>query len=156
MSALALGGFAIAATADGQVSIGGMTVPAWMASDLALRIAEAAGDVPAAMERRREVRLHLDRMFASARLVGVREMRPGAHPYKALAYREGRRAHVRIGDAVTAWMRHDAGSKRARGMLVEWHHDALYGFVCTTVDGWPRVSMAWRSVERLHDALEGE
>lgn len=153
MSALALVGMAIHPNEDGSVTVGAATMPAWMASDVAVRIAEAAGSVPGAVARRRAVRLFLDRLFLGAHLVRVRDLRSGAYSL-APAYREGQRAHVRLGDSASAWCRRDG--KRARGMLVEWHHDAIHGFVCTAVEDFGRVSVAWAAVDRMADRLAVE
>lgn len=147
---LPLAGWVIAPLPDGSVRIGTATVPGWVAADLAVRIHEAAGAVPAQLARRVATRRYLDRLFSGAHLLPVRALATRSYA-RHLAYREGDRAHVRIGDTVTAWCRKDG--KRARGMLVEWSHDALHGYVTTTVEGWPRVSVPWVQVERMADRL---
>lgn len=155
MTALALAAMAVYPEADGNIRVGNAVMPAWAAQDLAVRILEMAKAVPATQRRRVVVREHLDRMFAHAKLVGAREVllpEAGRSPsrFKVLAYREGNRAHVRIGDTTTAWLRRE-GSVRARGMLMEWHLDSLYGPTPIVVDDFARVSIAWASVSGLPD-----
>jgi len=148
VTSLALVGWAIHPNADGTVQIGGAAVPAWMAGDIATRIAEAAGNVPVAQAARVRVREFLDRLFASAQLVPVRLMSTGKVS-PCPAYREGPRVHVRLGDTVTAWcIRHD-DVERARGMLVQWSEDELAGFVTGLVPGFVRVSVPWTKAAAL-------
>lgn len=148
MTALALAGWTVAANPDGTVTIGAAVVPAWLAADLAARIAEAADAVPEAVAARLRTRGFVDRLFAGAQLVPARSMVTGAVS-PAPAYREGLRVHVRLGDTVTAWCLRNGD--RARGMLVQWAEDAIFGHVCSTVPGWPRVSVPWGSALRLAD-----
>ena len=53
---LALGGLVIHANPDGTVQLGAVALPSWMASDIAVRLAEASGEVPEAQASRRRVR----------------------------------------------------------------------------------------------------
>jgi hypothetical protein len=136
-------------TPNGTIQCGPLTLPAWMAADLAVRLAEAAESTTAAQRTRRLAREHLDRLYATARTVAVRDMQTGAVG-KGLALRWSEsRASVRVGDTVDAWLLRDGN--RARGFLRQWYADELAagGFVTVTIDPFTRVSVPWAVVARL-------
>jgi hypothetical protein len=135
--------------ADGTITMGGVTVPTWKAADFALRVAEACEATTQAQRTRRLAREHLDRLYATARTVAVRDMQTGAVG-KGLALRwSDSRASVRVGDTVDAWLLRDGN--RARGFLRQWYADELAagGFVTVTIDPFTRVSVPWAGVARL-------
>lgn len=126
MSSLALTSFQIASLPTGEVQIGALTLPGHAARDLAVRIMEAAGDVPAEVAGRIRCREHLDRLFAHIQLINVRDMASGAVG-RFPAYRDGRRLCVRLGDSVTATLLNEG--ERWRGFAVQHRDDPLFGVV---------------------------
>lgn len=153
MSSLALAALAIDVHPDGTISVGGLTMPAWMAADVAARLAEAARSTTAEQDARRLAREHLDRLYSHACIVAVRDMATGAMS-KAPAMRwTDQRASVRVGDTVDAWLVRDGD--RARGFLRAWAVDELAagGFVCVTVRPFARVSIPWAGVARLPERI---
>lgn len=141
---LALGGLVIHANPDGTVQLGAVALPSWMASDIAVRLAEASGEVPEAQASRRRVREHLNALGtwqpAKYRNVETRQTSMGM-----LLRLPGRDtlAWLRVSDTVTCLVRRE-GELYARGCgLVQWREDALLGFTFDTADLTTRLSVRW-------------
>jgi hypothetical protein len=141
---LPLATFAIAANPDGTVTIGTATLPAWAARDLATRIAAAAGDIPEEVAARVKVRVELDRTFARATPITVRDMQSGATG-KFPAVRDEHRVIVRLSDSITAILLPEG--ERYRGFAVHHRFDPLFGIVTETCRPFARFSCNAAAVE---------
>lgn len=130
----------IAPTSTGEVQIGNATLPAFAAIDIAQRILEAAQSTSLAIEGRRRVRLHLDRMFVDARPIRARWLADKSY-FGCIGYVECNRLHLRISDSATACLIPDGG--RAHGMVMRWRDDSLFGPIAETDPGFLRVSAGW-------------
>ena len=135
-------------TPDGQLTLGGVTAPGHVWADYLVRCLERCGDVPEAVAARVRVREHLDRVFALATPVHVRDMQTGATG-RFPAIRDGRRVVVRLGDTRGAVLL-DEG-ERHRGFAVAWRLDDLHGIVSETARPFARYSCASESVKQLRE-----
>jgi hypothetical protein len=141
---LTLGGMVIHANADGSVQLGEVSLPAWLAQDISVRLAEAAGEVPEVQASRRRVREHLNALGtwqpAKYRNVETRQTAMGM-----LLRLPGRDtlAWLRVSDTVTCLVRRE-GELYARGCgLSQWREDTLLGFTFDAVDLTTRLSVRW-------------
>lgn len=127
MTSLALTSWQITALLTGEVQIGGATMPASVAADLALRIYEAAQSVPAEVQGRVRCRTHLDAMFATAGRIRCWPTLDSKLAVVRPALFDGRRCVVRLTDTSTAVLLERGGY--FRGYACNWREDALFGCV---------------------------
>ena len=124
--------------ADGTIRIGTLTLDASEARAVLVRLAEAVGsaehvgDWPA-------VRSLLDHQFARGVSVSVRRIADGTKGRGRLVLLSDTRAVLRVGDYVTGALVRDG--ERARGFLMRWRPDPLFGAVAESTS--IRVSVAW-------------
>lgn len=150
MGSLALAHFTLTPNADGTITLGGVTLPAWAARDLAARLYAAAGDVPEEVAGRIRVRAALDRAYRDAVPIHVRDMQTGAVG-RFPALRDGRRLTVRLGDSVTATLL--AEGSRWRGFGIQHRDDPLFGVVGEVMRPFQRFSADGRVVLQLRERV---
>jgi hypothetical protein len=142
--------WAVDVDAPGQVRVGNAVMAASLAVELADRLLIAANVARGDVARRQRVRAHLDRVFAAARPVKVKQVGLAlSFPAVGIVVptAAGERAAVRIGWYATAQLRREGD--RWRGFVQEWDWDGLFGPVCTVTEEWMRVSSAHAAIEAL-------
>lgn len=123
---------------DGSIRIGALTLDASEARAILVRLAEVVGaaehvgDWPA-------VRTMLDHTFAAATPTKVRMVADGTEGRGLLLVLSETRAMLRVSDFVTGALVRDGA--RARGYLLRWRPDPLFGAVAESTA--IRVSVRW-------------
>lgn len=136
---LALSTWQIAALPTGEIQIGNVTVPRFLAADIHGRIGDALAEAGTA--DRQTVRAHVDRLFASATVRKVRWMLAGTYARCPVVILDANHAWVRLADLTTAFLLRDG--KYARGFAAQWRLDSVFGPVHELAPGFARVSLAW-------------
>lgn len=142
--------WAVDVASRGRVKVGMSDMPSWMAVELADRLLLAAEVARGDVDRRRKVREHLDRIFAGAGPIRVRQVGVSL-AYNAIGFlvqqKPNDRATVRLGWYATAQLRREG--ERWRGFVMEWDWDGLFGPVSTCSEEFLRVSAAQTAVTAL-------
>jgi hypothetical protein len=149
---LALANFALTLTPDGEVQIGGVTMPCHAARDLAARLWELAGDAPADVQGRLRCRAHLDRDFANAGKVRCWPTGSKAAGANLPAVREGSRLVVRLSDSSIAVLLNH-GSAYWTGFRMQLRDDSLAGPVAELA--MPMERFSCRGVQALQIQEKG-
>ena len=125
MTSPALASFALTLTPDGEVQIGGVTMPCHAARDLAARLWELAGDAPTDVAGRLRCRAHLDQLFRGASVVRCWPTGSKAAGANLPAIRAGSRVVVRLSDTSTATLLNHG--TYCQGPRMQWRDDSLFG-----------------------------
>lgn len=132
---------------DGTLSIGALTLPVWMAQDLAHKLLAACGQTSHALDSRARVVAYVDRLFDGAHLVTVRDMADHGYATCPAVRDDDTHAWVRLGSTTAVRVLREGA--RGRGFALSWREDGILGIVPELVMPMVRVSVGWASCARL-------